>query len=499
MTYVWASYELTILSELPQTDDATDLGTIEDEELADALADDTARMFNLAAARDGYLTVLANEQTTSGPFGLVLFDQDGKAVAAATSDETQSSNAWQHQWRLDYQASAETAYSLLVMGESQLDLRLCNLVSQTGDTVEIFDTEADDTFSFSAAEPFDLTANGVEYHFDDACNFTFHSTAGDDVIELEDSEGDDTLTTSPTHMTLAGTLPGGESYSATADNFPYAHGYARNGGTDSAQLTGSEYADRVKIYPDYVKVMGTGYYHRAKLFEIVTVDTLDGADRAAMFGSEDADALWAKKNELRIGYQLQLETGEQPNFDELDYDVTVFNTEFVVARAASQNDWLELHDSALNDVLIARPHKTEIMNGPRAADGIVRGDEYRIVARGFRNVSAIADQGGDGDVAKLYDSGDEGVDIWAAGYRDGETWSTMSSPTRLLYEVLAFEQVGGYGFNYGLGENHGTNRKDHADDVDFVFQHGYWEGDTPSSSDTDTSTRSPGRGDYAGR
>ncbi len=55
----------------------------------------------------------------------------------------------------------------------------------------------------------------------------------------------------------------------------------------------------------------------------------------------------------------------------------------------------------------------------------------------------------------------------------------MTSPTRLLYEVLAFEQVGGYGFNGGLGDEHGTNRKEHSDETDFVFQYGYWEGDDP--------------------
>jgi len=115
-------------------------------------------------------------------------------------------------------------------------------------------------------------------------------------------------------------------------------------------------------------------------------------------------------------------------------------------------------------------------------EGVGRGDEYTIAARGYGNVSAIADRGGGGDVAKLYDSGETGVDIWAAEYRDGETWSTMSSPSRLLYEALAFERIGGYGFNGGLGDDHGTNRKEHADGVDFVFQYGYWEGD-PSDSD----------------
>jgi hypothetical protein len=115
------------------------------------------------------------------------------------------------------------------------------------------------------------------------------------------------------------------------------------------------------------------------------------------------------------------------------------------------------------------------MNGPDPNAGTDRGSEYKITARGFYHMASVANQGGDNDVAKLYDSGEDGVDIWAAAYVDGETWSSMSSPSRLLYEVLAFEHVGGYGFNGGLGEDHGTNRKDHAADAVFVFQYGYWE------------------------
>ena len=40
------------------------------------------------------------------------------------------------------------------------------------------------------------------------------------------------------------------------------------------------------------------------------------------------------------------------------------------------------------------------------------------------------------------------------------------------------------------GKIHGTNRKDHADDVDFVFQYGYWEGDTTATSGAATSSAS---------
>ena len=459
-------------------------GTIGFAELLDLDLSGDPLTYSVTAEHGGILTMEATFDGADGDATLRMEDSDGNLLGEVTGSDGHL--------RIDHpETLSGTTYELQISGtNSSVDLRLCNLVSQSDNSVEIYDTEGNDTFFFTAATPFSLTTNGVEYQFDDANSFIFHSSSGEDVIEMEDSDGDDTLTASPTQITLASTVPDANSYTATAENFSYAHGYARNGGTDSAEFVGSEQWNRVKVYPDQVRMMGAEYYQRAKFFESVCVDTLGGVDRVVTFGSDDTDALWAMNNDLRIDYAVELESGETPSFDTLDYDVTVVGAEFVVARGSSE-DWVQLHDTALNDVFIAKPHKVEMMNGPRAAKGIERGDLYRIVARGFRNVSAIADQGGEEDVAKLYDTSTDGIDVWAAGYRDGETWSTMSSPTRLLYEVLAFEQVGGYGFNGGLGESHGTNRKDHADDVDFVFQWGYWEGDpaiTPGASTSGAAT-----------
>ena len=192
-----------------------------------------------------------------------------------------------------------------------------------------------------------------------------------------------------------------------------------------------------------------------------------------------------------MAYDVDVSPESGLAFDSLAYDVTIRGCEKLSARADGGDDWVELHDSVLNDVLIAKPHKIQMMNGPRRAEGVLRGEEYEICVRGYRSATAIADQGGDGDVAKLFDSGEPGIDVWAADYSDGMTWSTMSSPSRLLYEVLAFEQVGGYGFNGGLGAEHGTNRKEHAEGVDFVFQLGFWESDEPVPP--------RGRGEHAGR
>ena len=142
----------------------------------------------------------------------------------------------------------------------------------------------------------------------------------------------------------------------------------------------------------------------------------------------------------QIAYSVQLADGETPDFDALAYDVAFTNCERVVARGKGTNDWVEIHDSSENDVLIARTHKVEMMNGVRV--GYERGAAYRITVRGYQHVTAIADQGGTRDFAKLYDSSESGVDVWAAAYVDGKTWSSMTSPTRLLYEAIGFEYVG---------------------------------------------------------
>lgn len=340
---------------------------------------------------------------------------------------------------------------------SDVDLHLANLVHQNGTTVTVHGTDGSDLFWHDAHTEgtyivgevrHQLIVNGISYNFSfapvPAEDFlvTFHGGTGDeahltgyygddvarldptggtlsgegyratvlntptvvlengggtgvDTVEMFDSDGDDMLTATPTQFRLTGTPVGGEAFSLTANNFDNAHAYAKNGGHDTADLTGSDGKDRLKIYPDYVKMIGADYYSRAKFF-----------------------------------------------------------------------------DSYTADIFIAKPHKVEMMNAPRKADGVLRGEEYEITARGFRNVVATGDAD---DVAKLYDSGDPGIDVWAADYRDGETWSTMSTPSRLLYEVLAFGQVGGYGFNGGLGPDHGRNVKDHSGVVDFAFQYGYWE------------------------
>ena len=89
--------------------------------------------------------------------------------------------------------------------------------------------------------------------------------------------------------------------------------------------------------------------------------------------------------------------------------------------------------------------------------------------RKAEHTSAHTDQSGQ-DIAKLYDSTLD--DVWETEYRQGETWSKMTSASRALYEALAFEQVKGYSVNGGTNT---LTKRIVPPEVDFVLTHGEWE------------------------
>jgi VCBS repeat protein/GEVED domain-containing protein len=507
---------------------ATSLGDVDLAEVTgiDLASSERAYLFTPANER-GILTVDVTFDPALGDVTLGLLDKDGELLQEVSGGDGYL--------RIDHHILdvGETHRAVLSGSNRSVDLRVANLVVPGTSTIFIHGTDQSDSFGFSVSDTFDVSVNGVDYSFDrdEFRHFrfqgrgdsaaVFHGTAGDesaglypghsifssgdarfrveafdvssvtvvggggnDGVGIVDSRHDDTLTATSGQMAMRG--PGyGTPFELIAVDFPEAHAYAKNGGNDTAILTGSSESDLLKVYDRIVKLIGGGSYNRVKFFENVEVDTGGGIDRAVVNPTNGADVVWAMKDDLRVEQTWYSRT----------YNVAATGWERAYARANGLDDRIELHDSALNDVFIAKPHKVEMMNA--AWGRIERGAEYRICARGFQHVSAIADQGGSKDIAKLYDSGDEGVDVWAAGYVDGVTWSSMSSPTRLLYEALAFEYVGGYGFNGGLGESHGTNRKDHADGVDFLFQYGYWEGEEPVMPGR--SGQPSGRGEHAGR
>ncbi len=153
------SYDVSILSEVPPPSAPLVADYLE---LIYALPSVRATLCSFEAARDGHLTILGIEQT-----------QPTCSVRAARPGLKRPHDVLTRIGRLptargrtiaDWITSQRPeSLSIYGLGDgSQIDLRICNLVTQTGDSVEIFDTYRNDAYLFTVSDTFNVTANGVD-------------------------------------------------------------------------------------------------------------------------------------------------------------------------------------------------------------------------------------------------------------------------------------------------------------------------------------------------
>lgn len=479
-------------------------------------SDGNARL-SLRTAHSGLLTVLVDlGELTDGQGespSLQMLDANQQAVGTSSMDGSIL--------RIDHQAvTAGDEFTLVLSGvTSNVELTICNLVELSdgqltvhdgasvryllgdanqlaidnvvyntstwelsgatlqGIDVEVVGSEASETVVLS---PFTAQYTDPQTGFEvtiESNKIVLNGGEGNDTLRINDSFGDDWLQVSPDELTFDGDRDDGFSHGAFG--FETVLAYSKNGGDDRVTISLPE--QRAKVSQELTKSIGEQYV-RCKFFEDLSIS----ANSAVVWGSEQVDSFQTIGNVMTIDYGQPppKNTGDffEPEEFILVMPILVFDPgclekAWIQAdsiRAYGSGDSLVMHDFEGDDVLIAKPHKVVMANAPQTDNAVGRGDLYEVIARGFGNVRVIADQGGS-DVAKLYDSGDEGVDVWAAAYVGSQTWSTMSSPKRTFYKVWDFELVGGYGFNGGLGEDHGTNAKDHAEAADFVYERGTWD------------------------
>ena len=97
--------------------------------------------------------------------------------------------------RIDWTANAgETFYVGLAGDNTNVTLRLANLVQWIGGDLSVLGTAGDDTFVFSAGSQYEVAVNGFDYQFDASAvaTVTFTGGAGNDSVVLTGSVGDET-------------------------------------------------------------------------------------------------------------------------------------------------------------------------------------------------------------------------------------------------------------------------------------------------------------------
>ncbi len=433
------------------------------------------KWFGFTASRQGILTIEATFANSRGNVNLDAYDADGNRLAV--------SNTRNDSERIDLTVRAgQTVYvrarTAATGVNPDVDLKVTNLVSRTGRTLNVWGTGGDDRFTFSAGTTRQIVINGVSYDFaaHQVSNFYFDGLAGSDsatlngtmtndtavlrvgsadlsgsgyrasvvnvedvtvaggggsdVASLYDSPGNDTFRAMPDVSRLSG-----QGFSLAARGFTTVHAYARSGGFDVAHLFGSDGNDTFVASPIFGKLFGPGYFRRAKFFEAVHAYAgAGGNDSARLYGSDGNDVFSSTSVYGRLAGDGYLNRAKF--FDQ------------VTAWAGSGgNDTAYMYDSNGNDSYQASP-----------GSGLMSGSGFANHARRFDTVYAFAGRGR--DVARL------------DGSAGGDTLLIDGNDVRLFgsgfySRAQSFEEVRVYAGQSGPGQQDRADLYDTALDDNF--------------------------------
>ncbi|NQT37408.1 MAG: hypothetical protein HQ581_07970, partial [Planctomycetes bacterium] len=151
-----------------------------------------------------------------------------------------------------------------------------------GDDIAVLKDSAAQDFLWASPAKATFSSSGLfDYEVLGVGTIAAFSTGGNDVAYLHDSPGNDLLVVNDTY----GSLTGG-TFSLSANDFRYVHGYSKAGGTDTAELYGTAGTETVVTRPTDVKLLGVEHFGRAWYFDRVIADGGGGDDVAVV---KDAD------------------------------------------------------------------------------------------------------------------------------------------------------------------------------------------------------------------
>jgi hypothetical protein len=431
----------------------TDWGAINYHWLADQTTS-LGQLYRVHATRSGLFTAEAMFSQAGGNVDLQLLDNSGNVLASSASTTDNE--------RVDVQVTAGQSYVLRVIGaNADVDFRLANLVSVSGNRAEILGTAGDDTATVSLNGAFAVTVNGVQYQFAAGVKqLVMDLLAGNDQVTLSTAAGGGlgTLRTGQATMVVGGfsaTLFGGEMvtlnggagselhvfdsagddrFTATpgsarmeaggcdlrGNGFAIVRAYANSGGNDAALLFDSAGNDTFVAQPGSAYLEGSGFYYRVSGFARVEATASSGTDTAYLNGSLGNDDFTASPESATLqgsGFVQQAS-----GFDR------------VVAYGRGGNDTATLYDSNGNDSFVATPQQA-----------YMTGSGFQNNAMGFHRVVAFS-RGGT-DVAYLHDSAgnDTLVATPSYAYLSGSGFYNHANNFR---RVVAFAARGGFDTAY---------------------------------------------------
>jgi hypothetical protein len=243
--------------------------------------------FSFDSGWDGVLTAQATGAKGQAAPELKLYDNNMQLVASSAPGSLTP--------RIDYTGAPGVVYFLSVGGaNTNVDVKLTNVVHQSGDTVTITGTDADDVFQFAAGVKNVVVVNGVSYEFDPAKvkNIVLDGGAGANSVSLVGSAGADVANFAPGSGSLSGA-----GYSVKVKNFT-AISVNGGGGADVATLHDSVLGDHLTVDGDWANLANDiGLAVSLQKFGKVTASsTAGGADSLTVKAHNfvfDQDGNWA--------------------------------------------------------------------------------------------------------------------------------------------------------------------------------------------------------------
>jgi len=356
-------------------------------------------------SRSGYLTL---EVPGSGT-AITLYDENRTALAASA---VVGGNV-----RIDWpaQAAGETYYAHLLGAQTDVSLRVANLVRRQGAAVTVFGTGNVDQFEFQAAPLRRVSVNGLAYDFPAAevVSFALEGGGGKDVAVLTGSDGSESAVLYPDRGTIKG--PG---YSVTLASIEHKTVDAGGGTKDIVKISGSNGSDTYMAGSTEAVVLSPGYSTRVIGFDNVSTTARIGVDKATFTGSNGADTFVGRPTYSKF-FGPGFYVGGQ-DFDE----VTVEGT-------PGQGDAAYFTDSPGDEAVLADP-----------SQATMTGYGFKYSTTGFDRVFAIARDGGT-DTAVLTDGpADDTFDA----YPD---YATLHGPG-FWVQAKYFDEVKAYGTAGGI-------------------------------------------------
>jgi hypothetical protein len=326
--------------------------------------------YAVTASRSGIFTAEAVFNNAAGNVDIEIRDANNQLLGrSATAGNSE---------RVDVNVTAGQQLFVRVIGSnSNVMYRCTNLVSNSGNSVNVGGSSQDDLFVFLPGQGGGvarIAVNGVGYDFASGTyrNFNVQGGEGTDSVVVVGTAQNETAT-----LSLANTSVSGASYSFTAtgaENVSLSAG----GGIDTVTLRDSAGNDTFVASPTQARLSGVGYSLTATGFEVANGVLVNGGyDQSFLYGSIGDD---------RFEASSVIATLEGSS-----YRIGTWGYDTVVAVGGYGNDLAMLSDTTGNETFIGDPDA-----------GSLSGNGFYLRAVNFERVESRSTGGR--DTAYLWDS-----------------------------------------------------------------------------------------------